>query len=214
MSNATPSLVELLNRAALRLLLGARTATVAQVESYDAGEQRVDVKPLVKELETGDTGDLEATGIPIIRNVPVVFPGAGSYRITFPIARGDTVLLIISDRSLDKWKGQGGEVDPVDPRHHNLSDAIAIPGLRPFSASLDEPASDAISLGVEDGAEIKVAAGQIDIDAGGTGVVNVTGALQVNLGAALQLVARQGDVVQAGPFAGSIVAVTQTVTKA
>ena len=50
----------------------------------------------------------------------------------------------------------------------------------------------------------------------GTGtIVNIGGATsQVNLGAAAQLVARVGDVVQAGPFAGAITAVTQVTTKA
>lgn len=212
--NATPDLVTLLRRTILHAQLGVRTATVGRVNKYDPATQRAEVQPLVKELETGDTGDLEASSLPPIHNVPVVFPGAGAFRLTFPIAAGDTVLLIISDRSLDKWKGQGGEVDPVDPRNHNLSDAIAIPGLRPFSAALDSPPTDAIALGFEGGAEIQVKDGEISIDAGGTGVVNINGALQVNLGAALQPVARMTDLVQAGPFAGTIVAVSQTITKA
>jgi hypothetical protein len=75
--------------------------------------------------------------LPVITDVPVVFPGAGDYSVTFPIAKGDTVLLIFAEGSLDQWLTKGGEVDPQDDRRFSLTDAIAIPSLRhgPISGS-------------------------------------------------------------------------------
>ena len=56
------------------------------------------------------------------------FPGAGGYRITFPVAEGDTGLLLFAESSLDKWLVSGGTVDPEDDRRHDLTDAVFLPG--------------------------------------------------------------------------------------
>lgn len=56
--------------------------------------------------------------------------------LALPVAVGDTGLLIFSDRSLDVWLATGGIVDPGDDRRHALSDAVFVPGLRPFSSPL------------------------------------------------------------------------------
>ena len=67
----------------------------------------------------------------MVTGVPVVFPMGAFGGVTFPVQVGDTVLLVCSSSSLDAWlAGNGGEVDPQDDRRHDLSDAIAIPGLR------------------------------------------------------------------------------------
>ena len=36
---------------------------------------------------------------------------------------------------MDKWLSTGDDVEPADARSHNLADAIAYPGLYPFSDS-------------------------------------------------------------------------------
>ena len=47
-----------------------------------------------------------------------------------------SVLLVFSQRSIDNWKQTGGIVEAGDPRHHDLSDAVAIPGIYPKAAPL------------------------------------------------------------------------------
>lgn len=108
-----------------------RVAVPARVERYDASRQVVDATPLLKEAHVDEDGARRVTAYKPVLNVPVVFPGSGGFRLTFPIQRGDTVLLVFCDQSLDIWLNRGGEVDPEDPRRHHLSDAIAIPGLHP-----------------------------------------------------------------------------------
>ena len=123
------SLGELLNYV---LGIGAariHVALPARVESYDSVKQVVSVQPLTKEVSQDESGSPLVESLPIVNNVPVVFPGAGGYQLRFPVTVGDEVLLIFTDRSIDQWKSQGGEVDPIDLRRHNLTDAIAIPGL-------------------------------------------------------------------------------------
>jgi len=80
--------------------------------------------------------------IAVLNEVPVLMPQGGGYQMKLPITKGDVVLLVFCDRSLDIWKSKGGEVDPIDLRQHHLSDAVAIPCLR-------DPAAAAPTVAVE-----------------------------------------------------------------
>lgn len=100
-------------------------------------DQRVDVQPLPKNrLRDGTTKD-SAT----IPNVPVIFPSSSKSSITFPVDVGDTVLCVFSQKSLDSFKASNSAetYSPVDSRRFDIRDAIAIPGLFPFSQSPNNP---------------------------------------------------------------------------
>jgi hypothetical protein len=160
----TPSLPEVIRRAVEAGLADAHVAIPAKVTRVDLAKGQLDVQPLVKDLRELEDGNIEAVSVPVVTNVPVVWPGAGGFRLTFPIAAGDIVLLVFSDRSLDVWLAKGGEVDPADPRRHALSDAVAIPGIRPFSAPWTGAASDGATLGKDGGTQVKVTNGVIELD--------------------------------------------------
>ncbi|PWU06784.1 MAG: hypothetical protein C5B43_01340 [Verrucomicrobia bacterium] len=63
----------------------------------------------------------------------MIFPRSGGASLTFPVLEGDNCLLLFSERSMDLWLTVGGQVTPDDPRKFDISDAIAIVGLYPFS---------------------------------------------------------------------------------
>lgn len=205
----TPDLAELLREAVDHALRDVHVALPGRVESFDADAQTAQVQPLVKRR---DFAAEQARRMPVLNGVPVVFPSAGGYRLTFPLAKGDTVLLVFAHRSLDVWQANGGEVDPGDLRHHDVSDAVAIVGLHDNRHPLSDFATDGLVLGKDGGATVKVTDGAITVDAGsGTvtlkaGTVNVEGSTAVNLGGASAVlgVARMTDTVQAGPFPGTI----------
>jgi hypothetical protein len=130
---SAPTLAE-----ALRLALDARVSEIRValpgiVQSYDSAKQRCSVQVAIMDGFRDEYGERRAESLPIVNDVPVVFPGAGSYSITWPLAKGDTVLLVFSSSSLDRWLVRGGVVDPADDRRHTLNDAIAIAGLRDFA---------------------------------------------------------------------------------
>jgi hypothetical protein len=111
------------------VLRRVNTALPGRIDSYDPSSGKATVQPLLREkYADGDVVDL-----PIIPNVPVVFPRTAAASITLPVARGDGVLLLFCQRSMDTWLSSGGIANPDDIRMHSLSDAIAIPGLVPFS---------------------------------------------------------------------------------
>jgi len=105
-----------------------------RIESYDADTRKADVLPLINEKYADGT----VLRLPIITNVPVVMPATNAARITLPIAAGDGVLIVFSQRSLDLWLSEGGITDAGDIRMHSMSDAVAIPGLFSFK---DAPSS-------------------------------------------------------------------------
>lgn len=128
-----------------------RVSIPARVVKYDAAKQLIDAKPLIKSTFHDDEGKRVVEDMKVICNVPVIFPGSGGYRMTFPIKVGDVVDLLFSDHSLDIWLAKGGEVDPIDPRRHHISDAVAIPGLRDFAHPLGDVSTDSMKLGLDGG---------------------------------------------------------------
>lgn len=140
--SSTPTFEQVLTTAIESKLIDLHTAMPGVVESYDPTKQTISVVPALKrKYESG-----EVVTRPLINNVPVCFPRGGSFSITHPLKKGDSVLLVISERSLDVWKKNGGTVDPNDPRKFNLTDAFAIPGGYPQTNVVAGATADKIRI--------------------------------------------------------------------
>lgn len=103
----------------------AHVALPGVITSYDAGSNRASVKP----SGNYQAKDGRSLPYPVIYNAPVVFPtgSGGKAGVTFPIKSGDGCLIVFSDEALNGYLS--GNVNPGDPRHHSMNDAIVIPGL-------------------------------------------------------------------------------------
>lgn len=134
----TPTLGQVIKRLISERLDGLRVMLPGRVESYDQAALRVSVQPLIQHgFIDPETGNRVVERLPVVTDVPIVFPGSGGVRVRFPINRGDTVMLVFSSSSLDRWLVSGREVDPSDDRRHHLTDAIAVPGLLSFPEAKD-----------------------------------------------------------------------------
>ena len=162
---STPLFAEVLTALVDSRINGIRVALPASVQSYDPTTQRADVQPLIQDGYYDSTNTRIVERLPVITDVPIVFPGSGGFRVTFPVAAGDVVLLVFSSSSLDRWlASSGAEVDPVDDRRHHISDAIAIPGLR--AAPLGNATPGTMSMGQDGGPTIEISGSTIN--AGGS----------------------------------------------
>ncbi len=121
-----PSLAELIRIAVDRILMDVHTSMPGIIQEYDAATQSATVQPCLKRKYASET---EARALPVLQNVPVSFPSFSGGWLKFPLKKGDRVLLIFAERSLDTWFERGGIVDPEIPEKFALSDAIAIVGL-------------------------------------------------------------------------------------
>jgi len=105
---------------------GTHTATLARVESFDPETMLASVQPLVR--MTGPDG--EAVSMPVIERVPVATIRARGFTVRAPYGRGDIVLVVFCERSIDTVLISGREEAPAHTRDHALDDAVIIGGIR------------------------------------------------------------------------------------
>jgi len=175
-------------------LYETNTAIPAIVDSFSASDKTVDVTPaLQKTFEDGSK-----LYLPQIKGVPVIYPQAANFAIVFPIAVGDSVLLIFSQRSIERWKERGGKLDPLDVRKHDLSDAVAIPGLYKIAggeaveagkvkikyhdALIEIEETNRIKVSNDNGSIVLEADGNVDIDTGTNGAARLNDEIKSTVG--------------------------------
>lgn len=124
----TPTLSEVILSAIEQVIGNVHTAMPGRIESYDQATQLAKVKPLFKRKYAAEDGAVE---LPIISNVPVIFPRSANAFVRLPVAAGDFVQLLFNERSLDRWLDAGKESDPLDPSKFDLNGAVAVLGLYP-----------------------------------------------------------------------------------
>jgi hypothetical protein len=121
-----------------------QTAMPGIIESYDAARQTCAVQPAIKGRVESPDGTVASVDLPLLVDVPVVFPSGGGMTFTFPVAAGDECLVVFASRCIDAWWQSGGVQEPLSARMHDLSDAIAIVGPRSQARKLaDVSASEA-----------------------------------------------------------------------
>lgn len=130
------------------------TSQPGQIVAWDHAAQRASVQPLVKKMHVQEDETEVTEAQPIINNVIVMQLGAGRGRITFPIAVGDTCLLLHTNCSIASFSQTGGLVDPKDTRRHDISDTIAIVGLHDFGHVPTDAPVNAIVMWAASGIQI------------------------------------------------------------
>jgi hypothetical protein len=135
------------------------------VVKFDSVNQTADVKPLLSRAVVFDDGDETQEIYPVIPSVPVVFPRGGGYFMSFPLAPGDNVLLVFIERSIDSYFYSAGQADinPIDLRKHDLSDAVAFPCFYPIPKALKEELSSGAVFGKEHGAQVRATGEAIEV---------------------------------------------------
>lgn len=124
-------LSEVINTLVDKKLYDIHTCLPGHVEKYDYSTGKADIKPLIKKkFKDGDI-----LSLPVIPNVPVQYPSTSEAILHLPLNKGDTGIIVFSERSLEIWLSTGGDVESGDPRKFDLTDAIFIPGIHPFSVN-------------------------------------------------------------------------------
>lgn len=146
---------------------GLWTALPGQVVSFDAVAVTAVVQPAIAGTVSLPDGSHQIVNLPVITDVPVVFPGGGGCRLTFPIAAGDECLLVFASRAIDAWQQSGGVQKASDARKHDLSDAFAIVGPMSQAHKISGISTTKTQLRSNDGSTF------VELDPAGQ-IVNVT----------------------------------------
>lgn len=154
------------------------SAIPAVITEYDASLQKASVRPLIKQVMR----DMSTKEYPVIGGVPVVMPRTAFAGIQLPVAKGDKVILIFMQKSIEKLLYSdlsGNELPPaLDPKSTRLkdyNDCVALVGFSDFAGSHGTNTSLEIKNNIGKGTENSVEFTE-------SGDINVT-ALNVNVNA-------------------------------
>lgn len=168
------------------------------VTDVDLTKMTCSVQPSIQGIVEDENGRKQSVNLPLLVDCPIVFPRAGNFIITFPVAPGDEVLVSFASRCIDAWWQSGGIQRPMEARMHDLSDGFAIPGPSSQPKKVSGISSTSLQIRnlagttymeIDAAGKIKlVAPAEIDITAP---LVKVTGNLDVT-----------GNIVATGSIAG------------
>ena len=183
---------QLLNDAeqAMRLVLDGRQSTMwtampCIVDSVDLEKMTISAQPTIQGVVENEDGTTQNVNLPLLADVPIVFPSAGGFLITFPIKVGDEVLVVFAARCIDAWWQSGGIGRPMEARMHDLSDGFAIPGPRSQPNVVPNISSTAVQIRndagtayiqIEADGKVKIKSTEVTVD----GNLKVTGTVQGN----------------------------------
>lgn len=155
------------------------TALPGIVTSFDAAAMTVEVRPAIKARVRSPDANPPIPGaiadadnwwwveIPLLINVPVIFPSGGGFSLTFPIAAGDEALVVFAARCIDDWWQSGGVGVQADFRMHDLSDGFAIVGPRSKPRAIAGLSANSVQMRSDDGSVfVEVKAGVVNVVAG------------------------------------------------
>ncbi len=143
MAGIAPSDAEVIRGAIKAALAEVFTATVGKIKEYDPETQTANVIPMMKRAFNVGFGVVDYEDLPVIANVPVVFPRAGGFFITFPVQPDDHVLLVFTHDDIANWRETGEPAEPDDLRRHSLGSCVAFVGMAEMSNPI--PPADPIT---------------------------------------------------------------------
>jgi hypothetical protein len=192
--------IELLDdeQEALRMAMDGRLSSVwvsipGIVSKVYFDKMTLEVQPAIQGSVEDQYGNVTNVNLPVLVDVPIIFPSAGGFTLTLPIKIGDEVLVIFASRCIDSWWQSGGIGVPMEQRMHDLSDGFAILGpksqpkkisnISSTNAQLRNDAGDTF-LEISTGGKIKLTAlTEIDLTAPViklNGATTVTGGLGID----------------------------------
>lgn len=151
MSDSSPTLNEVINRALDVFSAGLMVCRPGKIEKIDTATGLVDVKPLLKEFTENEQGEQVIESLPVVNGCVLFLPGGGQFVDTFPVKKGDACWVVFADRSLGRWQGTGEDTDPVFLNRHDLSGGLCFVGGRPKAAALSEFDADRRVIGKQGG---------------------------------------------------------------
>ena len=139
-----------------RVLYGVHTSMPGVITAVGVykGVRVVSVQPVIQQIDTlDDVSTFKA--IDPIPNVVVIVPHAEDLGLsmTIPLRKGNEGMIHVAERSLDNWIEKGGvqpPAEPVQPRSHDLSDAVFVPGITSAANPITNWSDEAIEVRNED----------------------------------------------------------------
>lgn len=188
---------ELLNRVKFDIKSEMNCVAVGRIVQFYPETQTADIsinyKRVLKRRNAVQAGEYTdfLVDYPLLLRCPVVVMNGGGAVISFPISANDTCVILFNDRDMDLWLEEESIVSaPNSERLHDLSDAIALVGIRSVGSAIESYESTSLKISyknttitIKTNGDLEIvganninisAVGDIDLSAGGD--VNISGA--------------------------------------
>lgn len=149
------------------------TALPCIVTKVNSAQMTIEAQPTIQGVTYDQNNVATYVNLPLLGDVPIVFPSAGGLYLTLPLAVGDEVLVIFASRCIDAWWQLGGVQVPLEMRMHDLSDGFAIPGPASQPKVIPNISTTSAQLRTQDGLSY--------IELTKTGAVNIVSPTGVNI---------------------------------
>lgn len=127
---------EFVNEMAGEQVEGVHTSAIARIETFDPETMKADVTL----VQSGEE----------VFEVPVSFISAGEFFIRPPYKKGELVMVVFAESSIDEVITTGEQRKARAKDKHNISDAMVIQGVKPFNAKLPFQHSDDLVIAKRD----------------------------------------------------------------
>lgn len=138
-----PDLTTILNLVKREIKAEMNCVSIGKIQAFDATNMTatitINYQKVLKNGTTNSKGDVRDVIIeyPVLVRVPVVILNGGGGYLTFPITAGDQCILMFCDRDIDNWmKTESASQPPNSMRLHDLTDAIALVGIKSFQSPI------------------------------------------------------------------------------
>ena len=161
-----------------QMLKNIYTSMPGIVDSYDDSTKRAVISMGLTSVTTDGT----QVDYPLLNDVPVLFQSTSKFILQYPIEKGDTVLVLFTQRGIGAFKESYEKSEPGAQSFFSMHDAVALPG---FGTLTNTPAkSDAITIQTTDGVTyLSLEDGVLTLNAATInlqGDVSINGSLDVN----------------------------------
>lgn len=142
-----PDLPNVIEDAKRDTALSINCTQIGVIQSFDPATQRASIQIAMKQVkDIAEDGTRTIQEYPLLLECPVMVLFGGVDILTMPIIPGDNCIVLFNDRQIDEWMYNGNGQTPTIPRVHDLSDGIAIVGIRPLTNSITNYLANGIRL--------------------------------------------------------------------
>lgn len=161
------------------------TALPGIIRKVNLLKMTVEIEPSIQARIRSPEGRFDWVTLPMLVDVPILFPSGGGYTLTFPVKPDDEALVIFSSRCIDAWWQSGGVQAQAELRMHDLSDGFALIGPRSIPRLLDpQPLTTGVELRNDSGhALVRIAdTGDVSVITDANATVDAQGDVHVTAG--------------------------------
>lgn len=124
-STINPTLKDVFDTVSMNIFDRLNCHTIGIIDSFDESNQTAEIQVVFK--KTFENKEHEP---PLLVDCPVIVLGGSAGGLRLPITKGDHCLVLFNDVNIDNWYEGAVNMIPESNRKHDLSDGIALVGIR------------------------------------------------------------------------------------